>query len=343
MRFILYYGLFLAKIVTSVVITIIMLIVIKKIIHRKKSLHTGYLALTNLGDHYRDIKKEMLFVSMSSNEDNQWQKENENKSKKIFSLFNRWKKQKLHKKIKPIIYVIDFNGSFDAKEVSSLREEISAVLLVAKKTDQVLLRLESSGGLVHSYGLAASQLQRLRNKGIFLNVIVDKIAASGGYMMATVANHIIAAPFAIIGSIGVVAQFPNFHRLLKRNEIDFELHTAGEHKRTLTLFGENSEQARQKFRDELDVTHQLFKSFVHDMRPTLDIDRVATGEHWFGTQALKKGLIDAIGTSDDFILHKMNKYDLIALHYRYRGKGWINNLLQSKIYKIIEKLIWQFI
>lgn len=181
--------------------------------------------------------------------------------------------------------MLDFNGSMDAGEVSSLREEVSAVLAVAKPQDEVLLRLESPGGVVHGYGLAASQLQRLRQGGIRLTVAVDKVAASGGYMMACVADRIVAAPFAVVGSIGVVAQIPNFNRLLKNKDIDVELHTAGEFKRTLTLFGENTEQGREKFREDLNVTHGLFKQFVHQMRPSLDIDAVATGEHWFGTQA----------------------------------------------------------
>ncbi|HAG03611.1 MAG TPA: protease SohB, partial [Leclercia adecarboxylata] len=166
-----------------------------------------------------------------------------------------------------------------------LREEITAVLAVARAEDQVVLRLESPGGVVHGYGLASSQLQRLRDKQIPLTVAVDKVAASGGYMMACVADKIVAAPFSIIGSIGVVAQIPNFNRFLKNKDIDVELHTAGQYKRTLTLLGENTEEGRQKFREDLNDTHQLFKSFVQQMRPTLDIDQVASGEHWYGTQA----------------------------------------------------------
>ncbi|WP_144290841.1 protease SohB, partial [Cronobacter sakazakii] len=169
-------------------------------------------------------------------------------------------------------------GSIDAHEVSALREEVTAVLAVAKPADEVLVRLESPGGVVHGYGLAASQLQRLRERQIPLTIAVDKVAASGGYMMACVANNIVAAPFAIIGSIGVVAQIPNFNRLLKRNDIDIELHTAGQYKRTLTLLGENTEEGREKFREDLNETHHLFKEFVHNMRPSLDIDAVATGE-----------------------------------------------------------------
>ena len=206
------------------------------------------------------------------------------------------------------------------REVTSLREEISAVLAVASAQDEVLLRLESPGGVVHGYGLAASQLERLRKGGIRLTVAVDKVAASGGYMMACVADRIVAAPFAIIGSIGVVAQIPNFHRLLKKNDIDVELHTAGQFKRTLTLFGENTEQGREKFREDLNETHELFKRFVHEQRPSLDIDSVATGEHWFGSQAKEKGLIDAIGTSDDLLIAELDNHEVIAVRYSRRKR-----------------------
>ena len=189
---------------------------------------------------------------------------------------------------------------------------------VARAEDEVLLRLESAGGLVHAYGLAASQLRRLKEKKLRLTAAVDMVAASGGYLMACVADRIIAAPFAVVGSIGVVAQLPNFNRLLKKNEIDFELHTAGEHKRTLTMFGENTDAARAKFREELEDTHLLFKSFVSDNRPKLDIDKVATGEHWFGSRALALKLVDDIKTSDDFLLEKVATADLVQLSFKHK-------------------------
>ncbi|EKY3107589.1 protease SohB, partial [Cronobacter sakazakii] len=185
---------------------------------------------------------------------------------------------------------------------------------------EVLVRLESPGGVVHGYGLAASQLQRLRERQIPLTIAVDKVAASGGYMMACVANNIVAAPFAIIGSIGVVAQIPNFNRLLKRNDIDIELHTAGQYKRTLTLLGENTEEGREKFREDLNETHHLFKEFVHSMRPSLDIDAVATGEHWYGVQAKEKGLVDEISTSDDLIIARMAEREVVSLRYMQRKR-----------------------
>ncbi len=223
-------------------------------------------------------------------------------------------------KTKPRVYVLDFKGSMDAHEVSSLREEITAVVTMAKPEDQVILRLESPGGVVHGYGLASSQLQRLRDKNIPLTVAVDKVAASGGYMMACVANKIVAAPFAILGSIGVVAQIPNFNRFLKSKDIDIELHTAGQYKRTLTLLGENTEEGRQKFREDLNETHDLFKEFVKRMRPTLNIDEVATGEHWYGMQAQEKGLVDEVGTSDELLLSLINEREVVSVRFMQRKK-----------------------
>ncbi len=197
-----------------------------------------------------------------------------------------------------------------------------------KDDDEVLLRLESGGGLVHSYGLAASQLQRIRDRGASLTVAVDKVAASGGYMMACVGQKVIAAPFAVIGSIGVIAQLPNFHRLLKKNDIDFELLTAGEYKRTLTLFGENTDAGREKFREELEDTHGLFKDFVSAHREQVDIDRVATGEVWYGQRALDVGLVDALTTSDAYIQERLDSHDAFEVRY-VPQKNWQQKLAMA--------------
>ena len=226
---------------------------------------------------------------------------------------------------RPRVFVLDFDGDIQASQVDQLREEISAILPVARASDEVLLRLESGGGAVHGYGLAASQLVRLKDAGVKLTVAVDKVAASGGYMMACVADEIIAAPFAILGSIGVVAQLPNFHRLLKKNDIDFEMHTAGEFKRTLTLFGENTDKAREKFQSDIDDIHLLFKDFVANNRPKLPIDEVATGEYWFGQRALEKNLTDRLCTSDSFLLERLDSCDLIEVRFRFK-RGWQGRL-----------------
>ncbi len=314
------YGLFLAKIVTVVVAIAIVITLIANLTQRKKA-QRGELRVTRLGEEYKEMKEEVAAALLDPHQHKQWHKNQKKKNKQEAKAAKaRAKRGEAAPAGKPTLYVLDFKGSIDAHEVSALREEVTAVLAVAKPQDEVLLRLESPGGVVHGYGLAASQLQRLRERQIPLTVAVDKVAASGGYMMACVANNIVAAPFAIIGSIGVVAQIPNFNRLLKRNDIDIELHTAGQYKRTLTLLGENTEEGREKFREDLNETHQLFKGFVHSMRPSLDIDAVATGEHWYGVQAQEKGLVDEISTSDDLIIARMQEHDVVSLRYMQRKR-----------------------
>ena len=219
------------------------------------------------------------------------------------------------------LFVLRFQGDIRASAVAALREEVTAVLTVATPNDEVVVILESPGGVVHGYGLAASQLQRFKDHGIALTVAVDKVAASGGYLMACVAGRIIAAPFAILGSIGVVGQMPNFNRLLKSHDVDYELITAGEYKRTLTLFGENTEKGREKFREDIEITHALFKDFVRSHRPDVDIERVSTGEHWYGLQALDLKLVDAVRTSDDYLRDASATADLYELTYIRKRRG----------------------
>ncbi|MCQ4444569.1 protease SohB [Enterobacter cloacae] len=313
------YGLFLAKIATVVIAIAVVAVLIVNLTQRKRQ--RGELRITRLSEQYKEMQEDMSLALLDTHQQKLWQKAQKKKHKQEAKAAKA--KAKLNApqdKVTPRVYVLDFKGSMDAHEVSSLREEVTAVLAVATPQDQVVVRLESPGGVVHGYGLAASQLQRLREKQIPLTVAVDKVAASGGYMMACVADKIVAAPFSIIGSIGVVAQIPNFNRFLKNKEIDIELHTAGQYKRTLTLLGENTEEGRQKFREDLNETHHLFKDFVHRMRPALDIEQVATGEHWYGIQAQEKGLVDEVGTSDDLLLNLMEGRELVGVRYTQRKR-----------------------
>ena len=213
------------------------------------------------------------------------------------------------------VYVVNFHGDIRASAVASLREEITAILTVATEDDEVFIRLESGGGVVHGYGLGASQLMRIRDKNIPLTVSVDKVAASGGYMMACVGNRIMAAPFAIIGSIGVIAQVPNFNKVLKKHDIEYDQFTAGEFKRTVTMFGENTDEAKAKFREEIEDIHALFKDFIVQHRPDVDIVKVSTGESWPGTRALEKNLVDELKTSDDYLLESSKDADIYEVKY----------------------------
>lgn len=230
------------------------------------------------------------------------------------------KEAKIRRKNNQKIFVLDFKGDIQASAVENLREEITLILATAKAgRDRVVVRLESPGGMVHGYGLAAAQLVRLRDAGFHLTICVDKVAASGGYMMACIANEIITAPFAIVGSIGVVAQVPNFNRLLKEHNVDFELYTAGQYKRTVTMFGENTPEGKAKFEEELQQTHVLFKHFVEKYRPQLNVDKVATGEHWYGEDALNLNLVDKLQTSDEYLLALLAQHDVYVINTRRKA------------------------
>jgi len=303
------YLLFLAKAVT-VVVAVGALIALIVSAARQIGALRGHerLDVTNLNDRFHDLGDAVREAVLSDAESKKLHKQRRAEDKAR-------RKGRVDEAARRRIYVLKFDGDLHANAVDNLREEVSALLQVASPGDEVLLRLESEGGVVHGYGLAASQLARIRSRDITLTVAVDKVAASGGYMMACVANKIIAAPFAILGSIGVVGQLPNFNRLLKRVDVDYELHTAGQFKRTLTLFGENTDAAREKFRQELEETHGLFRDFVAEHRPELDLERVATGEHWFGRQALDLKLVDDLKTSDDYLLEHVGQADLIKLEF----------------------------
>lgn len=337
------YSLFLAETATVVIAILAVLIFILSQ-RRKSSTIAGRLSVKDISQEYEQVKDDMLTSSMDEIEAKQFTKD----LKKQKKLEKKQAKQATKKKdddnakssnAKPKLFVLSFNGSMDAHEVEELRQEITAVLAVIKPEDQVVVKLESPGGVVHGYGLAASQLLRFRTRNIPFTAVVDKVAASGGYMMACTASKIVAAPFAIVGSIGVVAQIPNFNRLLKKHDVDIELQTAGEYKRTLTMFGENTDEGRQKFKQELEQTHLLFKDFVKEYRPNIDIDQVATGEHWFATQAKEMGLVDEIRTSDDFILSHLETHKIIAVNYQRKQK--LSEKLSKNVVKGMEKLFFR--
>ena len=311
------YGLFLAKAITFVVAFAIIIGIIASQ-KTNQSTEKGQLEINPLNDQYDKISEAMntalLDKAALKAEAKRIKKEKKKKLKETNAEDDSGAQSEKR------VFVVKFNGNISASAVTQLREEITAILTQAKTTDEVVVKLESSGGMVHSYGLASSQLDRLRKKAIPLTICVDKVAASGGYMMACVGDKILAAPFAIIGSIGVVAQLPNFHRLLKKNDVDFELLTAGEHKRTLTMFGENTQQGRDKFIEDLQDTHQLFKSYITERRPNVDIDKVATGEVWFGTRALELSLIDDLMTSDEYLTQQAESSKLFEINYVQKKK-----------------------
>ncbi len=344
LEFLFEIGLFLAKVVILVGGVLAIVAGIAAVGSKGKGEAKGQIKVRNLAEEYRNNQK---VLEESILEPDELKKKHKLEKKEAKA------RKKAHKDdekdIKSRLYVLDFHGDIRASAVSRLREEISAVLGQAKAEDEVLVRLESGGGMVHAYGLASSQLQRLRDQGIPLTIAVDKVAASGGYMMACLADKLLAAPFAILGSVGVVAQIPNIHRLLKKHDVDVELHTAGEYKRTLTVIGENTEKGREKFIEDLEKTHELFKEFVIRARPDVDVEQISTGEIWYGTQAIGKKLIDELKTSDAYLLEsfarKQDVYQVswtekkslpqklgLSVHYALNGtlSSWWDKLAETR-------------
>lgn len=299
------YGLFLAQTLTIVVAILATAAGIFFIIAKSKNLSMENVSIKHLNDRFNSLRcalQERILGKAALKTEKKEQKQREKDREKYKDDYKK-------------IYVVNFQGDLRASSANNLREEITAILTVATPRDEVLVNVESRGGEVHSYGFAASQLQRIRDRGIPLTVSIDKVAASGGYMMACVADKIIAAPFAYVGSIGVILQFPNFHRFLQDKHIDFEQLKAGDLKRTVTMFGENTAKDREHCQEEIERVHQQFKTFVKRYRDAVDIEQVATGEVWLADKAKEFKLVDQLMTSDDYLLQAADKADIYEVKY----------------------------
>lgn len=332
MEFLLEYAGFLLKTITVLVAVVIIIGAIAGSVARGRHKAHEQLTVERLNDRFDDMRATLR---------------DEIEGKKAAKLVRKQlKKTRKHRRkggqgeVRQRLFVLDFEGDIRASAVENLREEVNALLTVIDDKDEVIVRLDSPGGMVHAYGLAASQLARIRDRHIKLVVAVDQVAASGGYLMACVADRIVAAPFAIIGSIGVVGQLPNFHRLLKQHHIDYEQHTAGEYKRTLTVLGENTEAGRQKFKEELEGIHSLFKGYIQRYRRRLDVDKVATGEYWLGEQAKELGLVDDLLTSDDYLFQASERADIYRI--RFERKQSIGKRLSLVLESVLGRALGLF-
>lgn len=337
MEFLTEYGVFLAKTVTIVVAILFIIASGASAAIKSKKPDSKEMLVEKLNDKFDDSKNLLEEFMLDKDELKALRKEQKKKDKH--------EKKSHTTKAKPRVFVLEFDGDIKASAVEGLREAVSAVLQMADPSrDEVIVKLESPGGMVHSYGLAAAQLDRIKKTGIKLTACVDKVAASGGYMMACVADKIVASPFAIMGSIGVVAQIPNFSKLLKKNDIDYEILTAGKYKRTLTMFGENTEQGRAKFQSDLEDTHELFKTYVSERRPSVDIDNVATGDIWFGTKALEVSLVDELKTSDEYIIDACQNADVFSVEFKDK-KSLMDKMgvaVSSGVENAINKVLSEF-
>lgn len=305
MEFISEYGMFLAKAIT-VIITVVVIIGLSMGSSEKPD--ESMPKITHLNKKLADLKQHFEQKVLTKDELKAKKKAMKSEEKAI-------SKKKDQPEIKRV-YVLDFNGDIKASQAKEMKDQITALLSLDTLIAEVVVKVESGGGMVHQYGFASSQLGRIKAKGIPLTVCVDKVAASGGYMMAAVADKIIAAPFAVLGSIGVIAQVPNFNKVLKKNDIDFEVHTAGEYKRTLTMLGENTDKARDKFKQDLNDVHILFKDFVVNHRPSVDVEKVANGDVWYGQKAIEVNLVDELKTSDEYLQNLAKTADVYLISHQ---------------------------
>lgn len=332
--FLMQYSLFLAKVLTLFISLLLTVLAIAVIATRfKAQAQEGTFLIENINERLADISALMDAEILSKTENKTKIKAHKQLKARIEAQADR-----------PKLFILQFDGDIKASQVSSLREVITAIIQTATPQDEVLMILESGGGFVPHYGLAASQLARFRERNISLTVSIDRIAASGGYLMACVANKIICAPFALIGSIGVMALIPNFHRLLEKHNIDIEQHTAGPYKRTLTFFGKNTDKARTKFKEDLDDTHAHFKEFIMHYRPQVNIEETATGEHWSGEKAKTLNLVDELQTSDDYILSKYPHYKIFKISFMIKTslKEKLTTSFSGAISTFLDKFIFQF-
>ena len=317
--------LFVSKAAIGIVGAGIVIILIARAARSGGESSRGRLRVTRLNDRFGELEATVRLPRLGKKERKAWIKKRE-AEESSFETSGR-----------PATFVIDFKGDLQASAVDELRETVSAVIAGHREGDEVLLRIESPGGTVHGYGLAASQLARLRAAKLRVVACVDKVAASGGYMMACESDEVVAAPFAIVGSIGVVASVPNLHRLLEKYGVDYEEMTAGEHKRTVSMFGKIEPEGREKFLEQLAEIHALFQAHVLRNRPKAKAELIATGEHWAASQAVELGLVDRIATSDDEVMRRVKDREVYEVSYR-RPRSWQSRMGRAAAMQLLEGL-----
>jgi ClpP class serine protease len=129
-------------------------------------------------------------------------------------------------------------------------------------------------------------------------------------MIASQANQIIAAPFAVVGSIGVMLEGLNIHEALKSYGVKPLSLKAGDMKNPITTWGEISDKDLKLKLQDLDESHQDFIELCRSTRPELD-PKVCNGRVMSGEKALESGMTDRILTSEEYIFEKMSEGDLV--------------------------------
>ncbi|WP_343192796.1 S49 family peptidase [Buchnera aphidicola (Taiwanaphis decaspermi)] len=267
-----------------------------------------------LNNHYKKLKNDLSFFQ----------------KKKIINQKNVYNK-------KSNLYILDYNDKIKKNKIKKLREEISSIILVAKKNDEVLLRLENTSDIVYEYGLVIAQLQRLRKKGIKLIISIDKIVSNGGYIIACVADHISASPFSIIGPINIVVNIPNIDKYTQTSNLNNQLNDCNTFTK-LTLIKNNTKIYVNKIFNKLDIKKYIRNSFIKDMRPSLNLNKIFNQNYWIGENAINEKLIDSINTSDDILFSKKDTHNLLKIKYVYKSnivEKYIVTL--NKYFKFLKK------
>ena len=246
--------------------------------------------------------------------------------------------QNYYRPDKSNLYYLEFEGDIQASEAAKLKQEILVCLQVAKPTDVFLILVESSGGSVSNYGDLYSVMEMIKKRGHTLWVAIDRVAASGGYLISLPADKIFATPFALIGSIGVLSEVPNFGGLLDKYGVKMEEYTAGERKMNISMFRENGEEQKEHHRKKLGKIHELFKAQLVKYRGGLiekkgvDIGELMEGDFWMGENAFELGLVDELKSSVEILLDEKDHFNILKVNYHNEPKmAGIMGMLKPKM------------
>jgi len=167
----------------------------------------------------------------------------------------------------------------------------------------VVLRVDSPGGSAFASEIIRNEVEALQEAGIPVVASMSSVAASGGYWISMAADRIYASPSTITGSIGIFGMFPTFQRSLDSVGISTDGVGTSKWAGELRFDRPMSDDARQLVQAMIEQGYEDFISKVamHRNMDQAEVDRVAQGQVWTGTDALDHGLIDALGGLEDAI------------------------------------------
>ncbi len=240
----------------------------------------------------------------------------------------------------PRLAVLRFQGLRDlnASGDQRLSEAIDEVLVNRDHFEEAVVIIDSPGGTTHGYGHAYALLERLSASGLKVTACIDRIGASGGYLMALPADRILAGPFAIVGSVGVVAGIPNVKRLLEEKGVSYRLFVAGDKKRVVHFADDDGPEVREYMDEKLAGIHTQFLQAVEKHRgDRVKLDEVRSGDHWSAEESVEKGLglVDELQTSAEYLLERNREVALVMIERRVditeRFAGYLAARLSARV------------